>query len=137
MGERRSFLRSRFRADRESVSHLFLSCPFVSQVWRIVSSKLAIWGPNHFDVREFIREWQVRNSPSTYKGFKDRLMHAIFWSIWGERNNRIFRNRELTCAQIVWKVARVLGRWMVVAGRISHDEFRAWLAIWGIIFDPG
>ncbi|CAN1766060.1 hypothetical protein LINPERHAP1_LOCUS9816 [Linum perenne] len=123
------------RADLESVSHLLLSCSFSSWIWLTFSSKLAIWGPAHSDVSNFIREWQVRNS--RFQSFKVGLMHVLFWCIWGERNDRIFRDRVRTREQLVWKIAVTICRWLRVANIITRDEMKDWLELWRLHFDPG
>ncbi|CAN1751888.1 Putative ribonuclease H protein At1g65750 [Linum perenne] len=124
------------RAGLESVSHLFLDCPFALQIWYTFSSKLAIWGPEHFDVREVIRGWQGRNCDGSFEEFRSRLLHAIFWYIWGERNSRIFRDRESSVVQVVKKIAWAVGRWLAVADRLSRDVIRSWFALWRLVFDP-
>ncbi|CAN1131720.1 Putative ribonuclease H protein At1g65750 [Linum perenne] len=125
------------RADLESVSHLFVSCAFTSQVWLIFSSKLAIWGPDHFDIRVLIQGWQSRNFQSGYRRYRDRLIHAIVWFIWLERNNRIFRGKEMSVAAVVWRVADAIGRWLCVASLVSKDELRDWMSLWRSGHDPG
>ncbi|CAN1298528.1 Putative ribonuclease H protein At1g65750 [Linum perenne] len=125
------------RADLESVPHLFLTCPFSVQVWITLSSKLSIWGPNLRDIRGFIQEWKSRNLSSSWKMYRDRLVHAFFWSIWLERNNRIFRDSERSIGQVAWKVIWSVGRWLRVAGFISEVQLRGWLTMWMTVFYPG
>ncbi|CAN1166504.1 Putative ribonuclease H protein At1g65750, partial [Linum perenne] len=132
--QRRGFIGPNFcvmcRADLESVSHLLLSCPFADFVWATFSSKLAIWGPFPNDTQEFIHSWQARNFSRRWRAFLELSLHAIFWAIWLERNARIFRDRERSPRQILWKVAFSVGRWLRASGDISHDDFREWLSLW-------
>ncbi|CAN1179405.1 hypothetical protein LINPERHAP2_LOCUS34177 [Linum perenne] len=125
------------RADLESVSHLFVSCSFTSQVWLTFSSKLAIWGPDPGNISDFIWGWQSRNYFSSYRRFRDRLLHAVLWYIWLERNDRIFRGRELSGDSLVWKIASVIGRWLFVAGLHTRDECHSWMSFWHSDLDPG
>ncbi|CAN1731530.1 hypothetical protein LINPERHAP1_LOCUS1269 [Linum perenne] len=125
------------RADLESVSHLLLACPFAAKIWYTFSSKLAIWGPCHSDVQGFITDWQARNYKGDFCEFRVGLLHAIFWCIWGERNDRIFRDRYRTTDQTVWRIATIVGRWLRVADRVSQDDVRRWMSLWHHTFDPG
>ncbi|CAN1772223.1 hypothetical protein LINPERHAP1_LOCUS12131 [Linum perenne] len=124
------------RADLESVSHLFLSCPFACYIWVALSSKLAIWGPFSMDIQEFIRSWQAGNYSRRTRVFAEMLMHAIFWVIWLERNARIFRDRERSPRHLVWKVAFSVGRWLKAMDAISQDDFRIWMVGWNGLHDP-
>ncbi|CAN1180371.1 hypothetical protein LINPERHAP2_LOCUS34742, partial [Linum perenne] len=130
------------KADLESVSHLLVSCPFSSQVWTILSSKLAIWGPLHSDVSYFLRDWQTRNCKGEFHKFKEVLVHAVWWCLWGGgggggRNDRIFRDRSRSREQLIWRIFSLVGRWVRVADRISQEELRNWMSLWHHDFDPG
>ncbi|CAN1167553.1 Putative ribonuclease H protein At1g65750 [Linum perenne] len=125
------------RAGLESVSHLFLFCPFSVQVWTTFSSKLSIWGPNPIDVRGLLIEWKSRNSFSSFRIYRDRWIHAFLWVIWIERNNRIFRESVRSATIVTWYVAFLIGRWLRVDGAISDVEFRGWMDWWQPHVDPG
>ncbi|CAN1840916.1 hypothetical protein LINPERHAP1_LOCUS36276, partial [Linum perenne] len=126
------------RADLKSVSHLFRSCRYTLVVWDAFSSKLAIHGPFEQEVDDFIIGWQDRNCLSQFQPFRKCLIHAVFWYICGERNNRIFRGDEVSSHRLVSKIVFAVGRWLRAAGKISSDEFGAWLRTWRqVSFDVG
>ncbi|CAN1254586.1 LINE-1 reverse transcriptase homolog [Linum perenne] len=125
------------RADLESVSHLFLSCTFASRVWTIFSFKLAIWGPFPSEVQVFIHSWQAGNLSRRLRPFEEVAIHAIFWFLWLERNDRIFRDIKRSPRQVLWKAILAMGRWLRAAGSILVDELHTWLSSWSIEHDPG
>ncbi|CAN1129202.1 hypothetical protein LINPERPRIM_LOCUS17291 [Linum perenne] len=108
-----------------------------SKVWETFSSRLAIWGPAHSDVTEFIHDWQGRNFRGSFRMFKLGLMHAILWGIWGERNNRILKEKERSSELLVLKVAVCFCRWVTVFVSCNQEEVRKWMGLWRIAIDPG
>ncbi|CAN0843589.1 hypothetical protein LINGRAHAP2_LOCUS3924, partial [Linum grandiflorum] len=60
----------------ESVSHIFLSCSFAQKVWRLFSSTLSIFGPNHHRMQMVIEGWKVLNCDPDFVPMKRCLLHA-------------------------------------------------------------
>ncbi|CAN1767685.1 Putative ribonuclease H protein At1g65750 [Linum perenne] len=110
------------RVDLESVSHLFFTCDYAYLAWSSLISKLAMFGPFSLDVQEVIREWQSRNCLSGFESFRNCVIHAVFWYLWGERNNRIFRDLKTSPTIVVSKIIFAVGRWLYSADKVSKGD---------------
>lgn len=96
----------------EEIDHLFLHCPFSSQLW---SKWMNIWNlvwVLPVRIRDAFDQWQ---SPLKNKFFKKvwaATFFVIVWSIWKERNSPIFNNMECSVSQIHDMVLLRLGWWI-------------------------
>jgi len=99
-------------AAEESSPHLFMSCPFASEVWNLVTHP---WHtPLHFDdVSSLFCHWSL--SPPVRTQAKDPLAFAWLilpkftcWKLWLERNSRIFRGICSSPSQVVVKIKALL-----------------------------
>ncbi|CAN1257407.1 hypothetical protein LINPERPRIM_LOCUS9588 [Linum perenne] len=106
--------------------------------WMVVNvSKLAIHGPESVKAHSVIEGWKSRNCVSSFKNFGKFLLHAFVWIVWGERNNRIFRDSALDVHKLGWQIAFAVGRWAVVNREVTADEFGNWLRVWRLPVDVG
>ncbi|CAN1257414.1 hypothetical protein LINPERPRIM_LOCUS9595 [Linum perenne] len=105
--------------------------------WTMFSSKLAIHGPESVKAHSVIEGWKSRNCVSSFKNFGKFLLHAFVWIVWGERNNRIFRDSALDVHKLGWQIAFAVGRWAVVNREVKADEFGNWLRVWRLPVDVG
>ncbi|CAN0926087.1 hypothetical protein LINGRAHAP2_LOCUS35132 [Linum grandiflorum] len=118
----------------ESVDHLLLLCDFSSSVWAMVSSTLSIFGPFLPDAKEFVTAWKGMNCIASFSDVMKVLMHATFWYLWMERNDRIFRDKSRTVKQIFVRIMIAVGRWLFANGVFSAAKLLRWN---NLIFDPG
>ncbi|CAN0838488.1 Putative ribonuclease H protein At1g65750 [Linum grandiflorum] len=118
----------------ESVDHLLLQCHFSKSVWAAVSSRLSIVGPFPGEIREFVLAWKGMNCIDSFSDAIKSLLHATFWCIWIERNDRIFRDKSKNVDQIVAKILICVGRWLAATGVFSIEKHNHWTRY---IFDPG
>lgn len=89
--------------ENETISHLALHCCYSKQVWQCVN----IWKQqtifNTPDPSKNLEEWWNESLMRISKKEKQikaaTLIHTI-WSIWKERNRRIFEHREMTPQQV-------------------------------------
>ncbi|CAN1732046.1 hypothetical protein LINPERHAP1_LOCUS1453, partial [Linum perenne] len=121
-------------SNLESVEHLFLDCEFASQIWTLISSKLSIHGPFSYSIEGFIEGWKGLNCLLSFSSVMKVLLHAVFWFIWKERNDRIFRdlvNLPIHTFRSIWfKV----GDWLSVFGFFAATDLLAWRRL---VFDNG
>jgi hypothetical protein len=87
----------------ETVTHLGKDCPFSRDVW----DKIFIWGNCSFlrgnQTSESLYGWwrNIRGLCNRQSRRKfDGLLIYFLWSLWLERNNRIFRNQQKNADQI-------------------------------------
>jgi hypothetical protein len=96
----------------ETVTHLCKDCPFSREVW----NKILIWGNCSFlggnQTSESLYDWwrNLRGlcNRQSRKNF-DGLLIYFWWSLWLERNNRIFRNQQKNTDQVAYLVRELVG----------------------------
>ncbi|CAN1795161.1 hypothetical protein LINPERHAP1_LOCUS20515 [Linum perenne] len=115
----------------ETIDHLFWDCSFASQVWACFSSRLSMFGPLPLDVEERLRAWKGLNCGLGFSSCVRLLFHGLLWGLWGERNNRIFRDIESTPWVVSHRIATMVGQWCVVGGCLGKDRFGEWLGLSG------
>lgn len=96
----------------ESSNHLLLHCQFAQIIWYWW---INLWGMSWVfpsNLRSAFDQWQ---SPKTIPFFK-KVWHACFfiivWTIWKERNSRIFEERSCSAKQLQDMVLLRLGWWI-------------------------
>jgi hypothetical protein len=82
-----------FCDQKETVQHLFISCPLAKMVWRIVHMTFSIIPPT--SIANLFGNWLVGVSK------KDKVQIrvgacALLWAIWNIRNDYIFNNAKST-----------------------------------------
>ena len=100
----------------ETAEHLFISCEFTKEVWRIMIGSTTERLPN--SVMEIISNW---NFLSPFNLSKKSLLKLAWmwtpkflcWKIWLERNNRIFKEESRLPPQVVVKA------WTMMAEALS------------------
>ncbi|CAN0922513.1 Putative ribonuclease H protein At1g65750 [Linum grandiflorum] len=120
--------------DLESVDHLFLHCKFSSLVWSKVCSLLSIHGPGSYDCAGFILAWNGFNCQPHFAAYMKVILHAFCWTIWGERNNRIFRDEFRSSSQLFYLVMISAKNWLSAAGLLSTLHLQEWS---NHVYDPG
>ena len=85
--------------SKETIHHLFLNCSFARKVWELL---VCLWVGNidlpgniHQDFLSWDKMYQG-NFDNNKKGLKTywlTLPKFIFWFIWNERNQRIFKDK--------------------------------------------
>ncbi|CAN0881468.1 Putative ribonuclease H protein At1g65750, partial [Linum grandiflorum] len=120
--------------DNESVDHLCLHCKFSSSVWAKVSSRLSIYGPISSDCPGFIAAWKWITCRSRFAACMKVILHSFLWSIWRERNNRIFREESKSSSQVFYKMMFSSGNWLAAADLFFVSQLQEWGAF---AIDPG
>ncbi|CAN1227357.1 hypothetical protein LINGRAPRIM_LOCUS1168, partial [Linum grandiflorum] len=105
--------------SEESVSHLLLHCCFSTEVWERFRQTLGGCGPFPRDVLSLLDGWKDDQQYSGFPRFRKVLHHAIFWYLWIERNDRIFRDKSCSTNQLVWKIALNMSRWLKAHKKVS------------------
>jgi hypothetical protein len=96
----------------ETATHLCKDCTFAEEVWSMILS----WADMRFLVgiskTGTLHEWWLRLrmlcSKQSRKSF-DGLLIYFWWSLWLERNNRIFKGQQRTTEQVVQVVKELVG----------------------------
>ncbi|CAN1299772.1 Putative ribonuclease H protein At1g65750 [Linum perenne] len=119
-------------SDAESVDHLFGGCSFASQVWSYFSSRLSLFGPFPLGVKDWLWAWKGMSCSSGFNSCVRMLIHGFLWGLWGERNDRIFRDIGSTPKAVACRIVVLVGRWCVAGGLMGRDRFGLWLWFCGV-----
>lgn len=91
--------------DPESCGHLFLGCVLTRQLWYMLLSPLRLQSLMPTGVECNLADWWLRGrellQPKVQPSF-DSLMLLAAWTMWKERNTRVFRGKAST-AQVIFK----------------------------------
>ncbi|CAN1344297.1 Putative ribonuclease H protein At1g65750 [Linum perenne] len=115
--------------DAESITHLFRECSFASQVWFRFSSRLSVFGPFPLSTQDWFWAWKGMNCSSTFSPCIKVLLHGVLWGLWGERNNRVFRDEESSPRAVIFRIAFMVGRWCSVGGKLGIHSFGDWMKV--------
>lgn len=92
----------------ETVSHLFLHCPFSREVWDSLTRDLGISWCIPKKILNFYTQWINLTKSTDAKNFGAWLLPHFCWGIWKERNNRIFREKKDPTAVVERKIHKLL-----------------------------
>ncbi|XP_048490879.1 uncharacterized protein LOC125492440 [Beta vulgaris subsp. vulgaris] len=96
----------------ENYNHLLLHCPFSWKVW---NSWLSIWNLKWTfppTIREAFDQWKFINKGCFFKKVWAAIFFILIWTIWKERNARIFNNISCSPSQI-FELALLRLRWWI------------------------
>ncbi|CAN1775038.1 hypothetical protein LINPERHAP1_LOCUS13204 [Linum perenne] len=116
----------------EMMHHLFLSCSFSRKIWSHFFSKLGYnWSPPS-TLQDLVASWlSLRFNLQSFGRF---VLHAVFWMVWLERNNRILINEFTAVDFLISKVAFYINLWNAASGGVSLGESNVWF--WKVLVQP-
>jgi hypothetical protein len=100
--------------ESETTDHLLLNCVYSREVWHrlLRSVGFQAWAPQGHDTLAFW--WQDRraNAPShLHKSFDSALM-LVAWSLWKERNRRVFDGTSLLSHRLHHLIVEEVDSWI-------------------------
>ena len=106
--------------EKETITHLFLHCEFASCIWQSFFKKCGISWCLPRALSELMEAW--RSGP--FKGVGLILWRlipfSILWSIWKERNNRIFNGKSKDREDIVFMIVLKIAKWASIKKELEH-----------------
>jgi hypothetical protein len=85
--------------------HLFVECRLTKRIWEEVVVSAAAEGliPSNCDSREPVLQWwmSLATTQDCIRKGSRSLLILVNWTVWLERNARIFNHKSSTCAQIL------------------------------------
>ncbi|XP_073035927.1 uncharacterized protein [Primulina eburnea] len=104
----------------ETQDHILLHCSFTTRIWAQVMQHLGFeWVfPRRSQDMLIIEPGFIKGKSMT--NFWYLVVHCTFWSIWMERNSRIFREENKSCEDI-WDSIRVrVATWAIINPQFQH-----------------
>jgi hypothetical protein len=112
--------------ELESANHMFLHCQFAMKVWENVMRWLGFHfmiPPNLFILWE---NWDgVSGVKKMCNGFR-MIWHAVVWSLWRARNDRIFNNKIGEVDALVEDIKVLSWRWHLDRSNSPACMFYEW-----------
>ena len=88
--------------NEETQQHLLYACPLASLLWEKVSFRCQRNCKPDTDIRGAIRDWHQHPFKSGILNHLWRIIPGLLlWTIWKERNKRIFKDQR-TSIDIIW-----------------------------------
>uniref|UniRef100_A0A0A9GPV4 Reverse transcriptase zinc-binding domain-containing protein n=1 Tax=Arundo donax TaxID=35708 RepID=A0A0A9GPV4_ARUDO len=97
----------------ETGHHMMVECPVVQQIW----SSVAAWvncntlAPSHWIIQSSIQDWYASLAPRNAANGTRSLALLTIWSIWRERNNRIFKSNVRPVHLVVSEIQDEARQW--------------------------
>lgn len=101
-------------SDEETTEHLLLACHFSSQIWGVITQRLSLPSPPH-NFRHLLEAWQHNNDKNIPKKMIRLVILAVSWSLWKERNKRIFHFEANSHRKIMEAAMAILKGWSSAA----------------------
>lgn len=101
------------RSHAETVQHLFIDCQFANAVWEHTLQELHITSPAHITIPDLFSEWSRRyprhiQQKSIWNKIWNALPKFVCWKIWLARNQKVFKEHQLTPLQVAAKARSLL-----------------------------
>ena len=83
------------KKDLEDRDHLFLNCNYSQKVWNYILIFWNIAWVHHNKIEHCFQSWTCPTKDSNVEFLWKITLPHLWWGIWKERNNRIFREKEM------------------------------------------
>jgi hypothetical protein len=105
------------------LDHLLIQCEYNRETWFKILRCLG-WHQFTPTTTDIAVDWRLRTrklvAKARFKSF-DPLVSLVGWSLWLERNNRVFRTSRSLVAALVLKIKNSVDQW-VHAGLINRSD---------------
>lgn len=98
--------------EAETINHLFLHCKWTSQLWRIFTGVRGIQWVMPRGVLKVLDSWSNEGHLANQKERWNVVPACIWWTIWGERNQRCFADKSSSLQQL--KMKEVLSSFLLL-----------------------
>jgi len=88
----------------EDVSHLFLSCSCFGALWPLLRSWIGFDSVDHCHISNHFAKFTFYTGGLKWRSFLQLVWLLKVWVLWNERNNRHFKQKENSIAQLLNKV---------------------------------
>ncbi|CAL1404024.1 unnamed protein product [Linum trigynum] len=116
------------REQEETINHIFLSCRFSKDVWRILSAFVDLQTSSS-DISDLISKWPCRHPSNAKEWCSAVFLHAFCWRIWLERNSRIFREVHEIVQVVAYRIASCIADWLRAAHKVDPMQANEWLSV--------
>ncbi|PWA50793.1 RNA-directed DNA polymerase, eukaryota, Reverse transcriptase zinc-binding domain protein [Artemisia annua] len=113
-------------ADQETSTHLFTGCLFTSVIWSRVGAWCRLSPVFAFDISDLLmlvdNQTKTKKEIQTLRG----IIYTAMWSIWNERNDRVFNNKSLRAIEVVKNIKLSSFFWIRHRSRLKGIDWNRW-----------
>ncbi|XP_026442987.1 uncharacterized protein LOC113342770 [Papaver somniferum] len=118
----------------ETSDHLLLHCTFARQVWNDFMCKANWFFSMPADVNSMLQAWGLAQDSKECTAVWYIIPAAIMWSLWKERNNRDFNNKNSTVRDVIHKTIYFLYTWSLVIKDLESVDANAFMRNWFTVY---
>lgn len=121
------------RKAKEFSSHLFLHCPIVAALWEFMIFRLNASWVLLGTMKTLIHSWSSQDLSSLNhhgKVARNLIPFAVCWTVWEERNLRIFEDRSAPLHKLIDFVFFKLHEWLLAGSLGFRCQFSSWVFDW-------
>ena len=109
--------------EEESVDHLFLQCEAAFRVWSNFIGKCDFSWCCLKSIVDVAESWLGGCFVGCGQILWSMILFSFLWSIWKERNDRIFRGYSLSTIDLISKITFRIAKWALVRKKFSNFTF--------------
>ena len=106
------------KGEEESTNHILLHCLKVSMLWHLILAIFDVQWVMPFSIKDALISWRGAFVGKKRKKARKTAPLCLFWTLWKERNQRAFKDSELTDHTILCSFMYMFLEWVRV-----HIEF--------------
>ena len=106
----------------ENMNHLLLHCIIARELWNMVLSLFGVFWVMPKDVVELLASWLGNFRKHRNGIIWNMVPHCLIWSIWRERNFRIFEGIERSIQDLKTSFFQTLFGWTNASGVLSFSS---------------
>ena len=99
------------RNGSKSINYLFLHCSVAQRIWTKIIQKFGVSWVLPQDINHLIMGNFMSGREKKIKVLWSLVVFAVFWTLWRERNQRIFDDKEASFANIMESVHYWVALW--------------------------
>ncbi|XP_071714483.1 uncharacterized protein [Rutidosis leptorrhynchoides] len=111
----------------ETVDHAIFSCKVAREVWTGVHKWWNVAMPSNVNEENCFEAEGYNGIPSKLKKVWQAILWTTSYSIWKNRNQKLFQNEAWASAKVVSEVQVKTFEWIINRSRIHKVEWQQWL----------
>ena len=99
------------KENEESADHILIHCGKTRELWTLLLYSFGVMWVFPELVRNLLLEWKIKGLEKKRSVVWKMAPICLFWSIWGERNRRVFQEEEKSDTSLKNLFLRSLLEW--------------------------
>ncbi|XP_026400307.1 uncharacterized protein LOC113296196 [Papaver somniferum] len=98
-------------SEEETTNHIFVGFSFAFEVWSYFIKAFKVSWVAARTVATNFEAWRVSPLHGKSRKVRDKLIYAVLWHLWTERNNRNFGGRAMVAEEVIMLIKQTLVLW--------------------------